>query len=61
MNQELKREDVRCVQCGAVTQMPTGHLTEEGKKNFLCHICREAVLERRIEKQRIGSRKLLVD
>lgn len=61
MVQENEREDVQCISCGLTIKYPKGHLTEEGKRKYLCHVCRESVLERRVEEKQIGNRKLLID
>ena len=62
MHSDKETDGVKCKGCGTVFRFQKGHLTEEGKKDFLCHICtEEPVLERRIEQKRIGDRKLLID
>jgi hypothetical protein len=59
MKQQL--ENVICIECGGVEVFQKGSLTESGKKGFLCRVCREVVVERRVEEKRIGDRKLLID
>jgi len=59
MSEQL--EDVTCAKCGVVRKVQTGMLTEQGKKEYLCPVCREPVVERQIEQKRIGDRKLLLD
>lgn len=56
-----KMEKVVCVQCSKECTYPVGFLTQEGKSKYLCDVCREEVLELRIERKRIGDRKLLLD
>jgi len=59
----LKTEKVKCQKCGTSTEIAVGHLTEEGKKNYLCDICRERVLENRVSEinNRSDGKKLLID
>lgn len=61
MDKQTDYEDVICVQCGKVSKVPAGHLTEAGKRNHRCRVCQESVVERRVEEKRIGNRKLLID
>lgn len=61
MSQNLETENVVCIKCGIVNKVPKGHLTEAGKKEHLCRVCCEVVVERQVEERRKGDRKLLVD
>jgi hypothetical protein len=54
-------EDVTCAKCGTVRKVQAGMLTEQGKREYLCPVCREPVVERQIEQKRIGDKKLLLD
>ena len=54
-------ETVVCNKCGKPVRYPIGYLTEQAKKKYECEVCREAVLENRVEKQQQGNRRLLVE
>jgi len=54
-------EEVKCSECGAVESFPAGYLTEHGKANYLCRVCREKVLENRVVEKRKGGRILLTE
>jgi len=59
MGDDLER--VACSKCGDVRNVQRGIMTEEGKKKYLCPVCREPVLEIAQEVRQRGDRKLLVD
>ena len=57
----VNTEIVTCTKCKESKEVPTGRLTEEQKKGYLCSACHEVVVERSVEERNKGNRQLLVD
>jgi DNA-directed RNA polymerase subunit RPC12/RpoP len=56
----VEKEIVACKSCGAKREIPVGHLTEHGKREYLCSVCSENVLERRVEADRRSKKGRLL-
>jgi hypothetical protein len=54
---------VTCVKCLRKVSVVAGQLTQEGVENYVCEICADPVLERRVEahENTAGGRTLLID
>lgn len=54
---------VTCVKCFRKVRVVAGQLTQEGVENYVCEICVDPVLERRVEAREntVGGRTLLID
>jgi hypothetical protein len=56
-----QREQVRCVKCSRVDEYPAGYLTEQAKREYLCSVHREAVLERGVQEAESQGKELLTE
>ena len=56
-----ERETVTCVKCGRPDAYPVGYLTEQGKREYLCSVHREVVLELGVEESSTQGKQLLTE
>jgi hypothetical protein len=66
MSEVYHTDNVVCIKCGNSKVVIRGHLTEEGKKNFVCYPCAfsdtvEGRVDARREDEEDLQRRLLVE